>query len=194
MTTNSYKFGGGTQKPLGAAVSGVLPEGDYTFTVLECTEPYLNDNGRWVLKVKLSIPPDDHWVWAAPWSGETDAHEERDGIGDFLLAVNRATAVGKEPDYRRVIGAKGRCRLKLGKDNKDRERNEVAYFHTPKEVGTSASAFDLSSGRKSVEPPKQERRPKTYSQEERNEAQRVAEKNARGKDPDLDTAPDDIPF
>jgi hypothetical protein len=171
--TNNYTFGGGSKREISESFGDVLPVGDYAFTVLECGEPYQKDNGHWVLRVKLAISPGDQWVWAAPWSGETEGGEERDGIGDFLLAVNRGTTVGKKPDFQRVAGAKGRCRLKIGKNLQGQERNEVAFFHAPKQVGPVA-----------------EQPPLDYSPQEVNKAAKAAVKVAGGGD----MAPDDIPF
>jgi hypothetical protein len=171
---SSYKF----NEPAPRQVFGPLPQGDYGFTVSSCDEPY-EKNEHWILAVKLAIQPDGTPVFANPWSGLTKDGEERDGIAEFLVSCNRAPKVGQEPDWDKVVGARGRCRLKIEIAKMGalagKEVNKVAYFLTPKQVG-----------------PTTEQRPKSHSQEELNQARRVAEKNA--KDPDLDVAPDDIPF
>ena len=170
----NYNFAGGSQRP--QASSELLAEGDYTFEVLECREPYRKDNGRWVMKVKLSIQPGDQWVWADPWSGETEAGEKRDGIGDFLLCVNRAPVLGREPDWDKVVGAKGRCRLKVedaaAGSRAGQQRNVVNFFHRPKQIGPTADRPSVS----------------------RNEFEKARAQSAKKAGITEDQAPDDIPF
>ena len=135
MSAN-YTFSGGSQKARSG--SGLLPAGDYAFSVLECQEPYQKDNGNWVLKVRLAIEPSEQWVWDQPWSGVTSAGDARDGIGDFLVAVNRAPAQGAQPDWRKVVGAKGRCKLKIELAQigalAGKEVNRVHFYYRPKEL------------------------------------------------------------
>jgi hypothetical protein len=168
----SYKF----NEPPARPVFGALPEGNYGFTVTSCDEPY-EKNEHWILPVKLAIIPDGTPVFANPWSGLTKDGEERDGIAEFLVCVNRAPKVGTEPDWKKVVGARGRCRLKVEIAQMGalagKEVNKVAFFHAPKQVGPTA-----------------EQRPKSHSQEELNQARRETEKNAGG----LAAEPDDIPF
>ena len=175
----SYTFGGGNERQ--QVSSEILPEGDYNFRVLECGEPYLNQNDKWVVKVKLSILPSDQWVWDQPWSGQTGAGEKRDGIGDFLLAIGRATALGKEIDWDNIVGARGKCRLRQGEislgSRKGQKRNEVHYYYRPKQVGPTS------------EPTKQ-----SFTEAEIKASQAAIGKTLTGKDPDLDVEPDDIPF
>jgi len=133
--TDTYQFAGGEQ----GKAFGPLPPGDYAFTVAECGEPYLKENGHWVLKIRLAIEPGGETVWAQPWSGETSTGETRDGIGQFLICCNRAPALSTAPDWEKVAGARGKCRLKVEKAQagalEGKERNAVAFFHAPKEVG-----------------------------------------------------------
>jgi hypothetical protein len=140
MTSSSYKFGGGESRK----VFGSLPEGDYAFSVTECPEPYRKDTGNWVLNVRLSIQPAGETVFAPVWSGTDKNGEERDGIGQFLIAVNRAPKVGEEPDWRKIVGARGRCRLKVEIAQQGalagKEINRVQYFYTPKEIGPTSAA------------------------------------------------------
>jgi len=171
----SYTFGGGSERQ--QVPSEILPEGDYNFRVLECGEPYLNQNDNWVVKVKLSILPSDQWVWDQPWSGETGAGQKRDGIGDFLLAIGRAPAIGKEINWDNIVGARGRCRLRQGEigqgSRKGQKRNEVHYYYRPKQVG-----------------PGTEQPPRSYSQDEVSKSAKSAQAAASGGD----IEPDDIPF
>jgi hypothetical protein len=175
----NYTFGGGSER--GQVSPDILPEGDYNFRVLECGEPYLNPNDNWVVKVKLSILPSDQWVWDQPWSGKTGMGEKRDGIGDFLLAIGRATTLGQEVDWDNIVGARGRCRLRQGEisqgSRKGQKRNEVHYYYRPKQVGPSAAA------------PRQ-----SFTEAEVKESQAKIAKTIGAKDPDLDVEPDDIPF
>jgi hypothetical protein len=162
-------------------VFSALPPGDYNYTVAECGQPYEKDNGNWVLAVKLAIQPSGVPVFSNPWTGTDKNGEERDGIGEFLLSCARAPKPGTEPDWKRVVGARGRCRLKneiaqmgalAGK-----EVSKVAFFHRPKEVGPSAE-----------QPPRQ-----SFTESEIKESQAAIAKTL-AKDPDLDVEPDDIPF
>jgi hypothetical protein len=77
-------------------------------------------------------------VFANPWAGTTKDGEARDGIAEFLLSVNRAPKVGEEPDWKRLVGAKGRCRLKVEVAQvgalAGSQVNRVAYFHAPRQV------------------------------------------------------------
>src|SRR5262245_58194880 len=139
--TNSYKFGGGEERK----AFGPLPPGDYSFSVTECGEPYQKDTGNWVLQVRLSIQPGGETVFATPWSGVDRNGEERDGIGEFLLAVNRAPKVGDEPQWRKVVGVKGRVRLKIETATQGalagKEVNKVVFFHKPKEIKQPHPSF-----------------------------------------------------
>src|SRR4029077_5668539 len=107
--------------------------------------------------------------------------EDRDGIAEFLLAINRVPKIGEEPDWQRLVGAKGKCRLKVEIAAQGslagKEVNKVAFFHRPKQVGAS------------VEPLKQ-----SFTESEIKESQAAIAKTLADKDPDLDVEPDDIPF
>jgi len=171
----SYKF----NEPVARPTFGPLPEGDYGFTVTLCDEPY-EKNEHWILPVKLAMIPDGTPVFANPWSGLTKDGEERDGIAEFLVCVNRAPKVGAEPDWKKVVGARGRCRLKVEIAQMGalagKEVNKVAFFHTPKEVGQA---------------PRSPRH--SFTEQEIKQSQAAIAKTL-GKDPDLDVEPDDIPF
>jgi hypothetical protein len=173
---SSYKF----KHPAPRPVFGALPEGDYGYTVSECGEPY-QKNDKWILPVKLAIQPDGTPVWANPWQGQTSAGEERDQIAEFLVSCNRAPKVGEEPDWDEVVGARGRCRLKIEIAQMGalagKEVNKVAYFLVPKQVGSIA-----------------EERAQRSTQKEYAKEQAATVRKASGKDPDLDVEPDDIPF
>jgi hypothetical protein len=174
---NSYRFSGGEQR---RPVSGPLPEGDYIFAVAEYQPPYQKANGNWVLKVRLTI--EGQTIFDQAWSGTDKNGEDRDGIGEFLLAVNRAPKnKGDEPDWRKVEGARGRCRLKVEIAQMGalagKEVNRVAYYYRPKQVGPSTEAQKQS-----------------FTENEIKKSQAAMGKTLAGKDPDLDVEPDDIPF
>jgi hypothetical protein len=131
----NYTFSGGNEKP--TTFSGPLPEDDYSFSVEDYTEPYQKDNGNWVLKVRLTIK--GQTVFDQPWSGQQSDGTPRDGIGEFLLCVNRAPKQGAEPDWRKLQGAHGKCRLKIEIAEKGKlagkEINRVAWYYRPRELG-----------------------------------------------------------
>jgi hypothetical protein len=132
----TYRF---NEPPSRDNVFGPLPGGDYSFVVTDCQEPYQSQAGNWVLPIKLAIEPQGIPVFANPWSGVTKDGEERDGIAEFLLSCNRAPEAGEEPDWPKVIGARGTCRLKIKIAQKGnlagKEVNKVAFFHRPQQVG-----------------------------------------------------------
>jgi hypothetical protein len=162
-------------------VFGALPEGDYAYVVADCGEPYQKDNGNWVLAVKLAIQPSGASVFANPWAGTDKNGEERDGIGEFLLSCNRAPKPGDEPDWKRCAGAKGKCRLKVEIAAQGalagKEVNKVAFFHRPKQVGPTGEPLQQS-----------------FTEAELKKIKAAIGKTLAGQDPDLDVAPDDIPF
>ena len=171
---SNYRYKGEPEQ----RVFGALPEGDYQFVVAEIDEPYTNPrSGNDVLPVKLSIQPQGVPVFANPWCGTDKNGEDRDGIAEFLLAVNRAPKIGEEPDWKRLVGAKGKCRLKVEIAAQGslagKEVNKVAWFHRPKQVGPTA-----------------EQPPQSYSKPEVEKAAKTAQAAAGGDDME----PDDIPF
>ena len=109
-----------------------LPEGDYMAVVIECGEPYVSQSGKDVVVVKLAIQPSGKHVYYRPWTGKTKDGEFRDKIAEFLLAFNRAPKPGSAPDWNSVLGAKGKCRLKIREYNGD-EQNEVAWCYVPRQ-------------------------------------------------------------
>lgn len=169
-----YRFSGGeVRRP----ITGPLPEGDYPFEVADCQEPYQKANGNWVLKVRLTIQ--GQTVFDQPWSGETSQGEPRDGIGEFLLACGRAPKnKGDEPDWGKVEGAHGKCRLKVEVAQMGalagKEVNRVAYYYRPKEIGPTA------------EGPKQSYSPDEFINARKEAAQRAGAPS--------DFEPEDIPF
>jgi hypothetical protein len=171
---SNYRYRGEPEQ----RVFGPLPEGDYQFVVAEIDEPYTNPkSGNDVLPVKLSIQPQGVPVFANPWAGTDKNGEDRDGIAEFLLAINRAPKIGEEPDWQRLVGAKGKCRLKVEIAAQGslagKEVNKVAWFHRPKQVGPST-----------------EQPPPSYSKPEVEKAAKATQVAAGGDD----VEPDDIPF
>lgn len=120
-----------------------LPEGDYVAVVIECGEPYVSATGKDVVAVKLAIQPSGHHVYYRPWAGKTKDGEFRDNIAEFLKAVNRAPALGKEPNWNSVLGAKGKCKLKVKEYNGD-EQNDVAFFYAPRDAKPATTRADAA--------------------------------------------------
>jgi hypothetical protein len=159
---------------------GPLPEGDYGFTVASGDEPY-KKNDKWILPVKLAIQPDGTPVFANPWSGVDKNGQERDGIAEFLLAINRTPAVGEEPEWGKLIGAKGKCRLKQEEAQQGKLKgkmvNKVAFFHRPKQLPSAESSSRVN-----------------FTEAEIQKSQQAIAK-VLGKSPEEENLePDDIPF
>jgi|SRR6267378_4234110 len=144
MTDKTYKYRGAPE----SRAFGVLQPGDYNFVISSADAPYYKNN-KWILEVRLTIQPQSVLVYAHPWSGIDKNGEDRDGIAEFLLAVNRAPAPGDEPEWGALIGAKGKCRLKIEPDQNNIDQNKVAFFHRPKQAGpqmTGQPPRDYSPG------------------------------------------------
>lgn len=159
-----------------------LPEGDYNFTVIynsfaESDRPTKTEKGNWSLRLKLAVGPDQVHVFANPWSGTTSSGDKRDNIAEFLRAVGRAPANGTEPQWSKLIGAKGKCHIKteIAKQGSlaGKPVNVVAYFIVPRDTRTATQ-------------------PPTYTPQQVNESANAVRKAAH--DPDLDPDPTDIPF
>jgi hypothetical protein len=156
-------------------VGGLLPDGDYDYIVLSCGEPYESKAHNIVVSVELEIQgPHKIRVFYNPWTGTDSSGEKRDGIADFLHAIGRVPKVGEEPNWRRLEGARGRCRLthetaKQGK-YQGQELNKVHYLYRPKIVGETNTVT-------------------SYPESEVKQAQRETTRRAGGK-----ADPDDIPW
>ena len=169
---STYKF----KQPTARPAFGALPEGDYNYTVSECGEPHVSTkSGLMVLAVKLSIQPEGIPVFANPWSGTDKNGTYRDGIAEFLISCDRAPRENEEPEWSEVIGARGKCRLKIEIAQMGalagKEVNKVAWFIAPKQLGPQANQQRTSK-----------------SEFEKARVQQV--KASGGATPD----PDDIPF
>jgi hypothetical protein len=132
-----------------------------------------------VLPVELLILPDKQRVFANPWSGQDRDGNPRDGIAEFLLAIGRVPKVGEEPNWRKLIGARGRCHLGTEEAQQGKLAgktvNKVGYFLRPKQVGPRTES------------------PRSFTKEEVEQSRKATAKKAE-RDPDLDVEPDDIPF
>ena len=124
--SSSYRF----QTPAPRSFS-LLPVGDYQAVITEAEEPY-EKNSKLILKTQLAIQPGGQVVFYYAWSGNTASGEYRDNIGELLLAANRAPAIGTEPNWAKLKGAKLKLRLKVELDQNGEERNVVHYVHIPK--------------------------------------------------------------
>jgi hypothetical protein len=130
---------------------GPLAEGDYDFVVLNAGEPYESNAGNLVVKVGLQIQGSRKitvFYNAVVWT-DSDG-KKRDGIADFLHAINRAPKVGEEPRWDQLAGARGRLRLTTeiagaGK-YQGQQINKVHYLYRPKLANGAGSAATYSSG------------------------------------------------
>ena len=116
----------------------VLPAGDYQAVITEADEPYEKD-GKQILKTVFAIQPGGQTVFYYAWTGKTKAGEYRDNIGELLLAANRTPAVGQEPNWAKLKGAKVKVRLKVEPDQNGEERNVIHWVYTPKQAGKPAT-------------------------------------------------------
>jgi hypothetical protein len=148
----------------------VLEPGDYQAVIAAAEEPY-EKNGKQILKTTLAIQPSGQTVFYYAWTGQTAAGEYRDNIGELLLAANRAPAVGKEPNWSSLVGAKVKVRLKVEPDQNSDDRNVIHFVYTPKQIGPQAQA------------------PQNVSKSQFDQARQQAAKNAG-----LEHEPTDIPF
>jgi hypothetical protein len=123
----------------------VLPAGDYQAVIAAAEEPYVKDNGKQILKVTLTIQPSGQTVFYYAWSGQTVTGETRDNIAELLLAANRAPAVGEEPNWAKLVGAKVKVRLKVEPDQNGDERNVIHWVYTPKQAGKPAAKGQSAS-------------------------------------------------
>ena len=167
---SSYRF----QTPAPRSFS-LLPAGDYQAVIAEAEEPY-EKNGKQILKTQLAIQPGGQTVFYYAWSGNTAGGEYRDNIGELLLAVNRAPAVGTEPNWAKLKGAKLKLRLKVEPDQNGEERNVVHYVHIPK----------LADAGKPAAPTAQQK----FSQSEFVKAREKQIEASGGSEPE----PDSIPY
>jgi len=169
---STYRF---NTPPLRNGSGDLLPAGDYLYVVTDCDPegPNPSKSGRgFTLSIKIAIQPAHQIIFAWPWAGVDASGVHRDGIAEFLLSCNRASKVGEEPVWSKVIGAKGKCRLKVDKDLNGIDRNYVHYWYTPKRVGLQESA---TSG---------------YTQSEFEKARQKQSEATRGVEPE----PDKIPY
>jgi hypothetical protein len=124
----SYKY----NEPPPAPVFGPIPEGTYDFTVLDVGELYISPKGNDTLPLKLQVGPEKAHIFDNPAAGTDKNGEPFDKIAQFLKACGRAPAIGQEPAWNKLVGAKGRAHIKIeiaqqGKLT-GKEVNKVAYY------------------------------------------------------------------
>ena len=149
-----------SQQERGALLDPAIP---HQFTVLEVIEephPSKGNPDNFVLSLKLEVGKEKVWIWDYPWSGTTSDGTQRDGIAEFLIACNRAPKPGQVPNWGKVPGAKGMCKIKHelqtqgAREGEMRER--IAFYFAPKQAdtgkdpmeGQSASASEFEKARK----------------------------------------------
>jgi hypothetical protein len=175
---SSYRY----SEPTDIAFSP-LPEGEYAFIVEEAGEPYKSDKGNLVLALKLLVGPEQVPVFDNPSQG-TGKKGPYDSIARFLKAVGRAPAPGTEPNWKRLVGAKGRAHIKI----EIAQQGKLAGKEVNK-VGWYIYADSIRQTKDSTQPPARQ----NFSPAEVKQSQDAVNK-AAGHDPDLDVEPDDIPF
>jgi hypothetical protein len=180
---STYKY----QGPPEQRVFGPLPEGEYPFIVAMADPPYEKDNGNLVMSVKLTILPDNVPVFCNPWQGTDRNGEAHDQIAEFLLAINRVPAIGTEPKWAQLVGARGRCRLTTEEAQQGKLAgklvNKVHYWIRPTQADTRSRSEQPGAV-------------SDYSKSDLERARQEVAANARGpqRDSDLDVEPDDIPY
>ena len=138
-----YQFLGGSTRRSGPLRLEPLPVGDYNFTVRNCSAERESKSGlSWVITVELEIIFNDERLtildYPSTAKDQDEAAEVRDGIGDFLLAVDRVPKGAFVPDQ--VLGARGKCRLKIEEATGSYPaKNKVAYYYVPREIKQSAA-------------------------------------------------------
>ena len=173
--TTSYQYDDTPSTRPDPSSFGPLPESDYDFLVIDndyadSIKPTLNKNQRWVLNLKLSVGPNKTHIFYSPWAGLDKNGAKHDQIGEFLRAIGLAPAPGQEPAWDKVVGKKGKVHLTVEKETYQQSKlfgkdvNRVAYVLAPKDVKASAPAATNAPVKR------------------------------HAFDPDLDAAPDDIPF
>ena len=132
-----------SQQERGALLDPAIP---HPFTVLEVIEephPSKGNPDNFVLSLKLEVGKEKVWIWDYPWSGTTSDGTERDGIAEFLIACNRAPKRGQVPNWEKVPGAKGMCKIKHEKQTQGERagemRERIAFYFAPKQGETSKS-------------------------------------------------------
>jgi hypothetical protein len=126
---------------------GPKPPGDYAFVVTECSDgPTLSSAKNWVLAVRLAIGDDRARVFDNPWarSEQSETQDGRDGIAQFLIAINMAPTGDKQPNWKGCVGKKGKCKIKIEKDQNDVDRNKVAFYYAPTQAGMQGQSMPTS--------------------------------------------------
>lgn len=145
MTEDKYVYNGITERRQSSEKTHtVIKEGDYDFTVVSFKEPYNKgtfDEPRWVLPATLLIDKEDTTVLYYPWSGQNTYGEHFDHIGEFLHGINRVPKKGEEPLWTNIIGAKGRCHLRVETATRGKWQgqkvNTVGWIYSPKPLQKS---------------------------------------------------------
>lgn len=132
-------------------IIGPLPEADYDFVVTKCSQPYETKSGNVAVAVEFDILPSHHRAFYHPWKGVDRNGEKRDGIAEFLHAINRIPKVGERPRWDQLIGARGRCRLIQEEAQQGKLAgqmvNKVHYLYSPRLAqgpATTPPAYDKS--------------------------------------------------
>jgi hypothetical protein len=141
-------------------------------TVIEAGQPYQSKSGKWVVVIKLAVQPSGKHVWYRPWAGETKDGDFRDNISEFLKAVKRVPQGRNEVDWNKVLGAKGKCRIKVEQYNGE-DVNTVGWFYVPKGLPPETKHQDAAK----------------VSVSDFEKARKAQENKTRGGEPEEDSLP-----
>jgi hypothetical protein len=113
----------------------LLPEGDYSFKVMDCRGLDIEDNGNEKVSLVLYIQDRDIFVYLYEGQGRKGPF---DMISPFLKAIGQRPTADQVNDPKYWAGLKGktgRCRLKIerqqGGKYDGKEVNKVAYWIYP---------------------------------------------------------------
>lgn len=130
------------------------PEGVYTLVIVKASDekdglPRITKNGDNYVSVEAEIDDDIKWLGKKVWTNITFMKNDengnpRKGSGiaiKFLKCIKEPFQVPFDVAPSNWIGKRFRARLVVGKDNKGRPKNEVAYFVTDESQATDDVPF-----------------------------------------------------
>ncbi len=119
----SYKAGNAEQRSF-----TVLPAGEYAFRVLDAEEKR-SSNGNDMIALKLDVY-DDKGKQAVVYDNLVFNEKAQWKVDHFLKSCGMLPEEGSEVNLsaNEFIGYEGKVKLRVGKNNKDQDRNEVDAY------------------------------------------------------------------